>query len=64
MALNIHRLSCAYLIASKNVKKATTFNLLKLTQKHAVTTEDRILIRHYRLDKSIEAENMPPTTLT
>ena len=26
----------------------------------AVTTEDRILIRHYRLDKSIEAENMPP----
>ena len=43
-------------------KKATTFNLIKLlkhTQNHAVTTEDRILIRHYRLDKSIEAENMP-----
>ena len=43
-------------------KKATTFNLIKLlkhTQKHAVTTEDRILIRHYRLDNSIEAENMP-----
>ena len=50
-------------IASKNVKKTTTFNLIKLrkhTQKHAVTTEDRILIRHYRLDKSIEPENMPP----
>ena len=30
------------------------------TQKHAVTTEDRILIRHYRLDKSIEREDMPP----
>ena len=44
-------------------KKATTFKLIKLlkhTQKHAVTTEDRILIRHYRLDKSIEPENMPP----
>ena len=27
---------------------------VKHTQKHAVTTEDRILIRHYRLDKSIE----------
>ena len=24
------------------------------------TTEDRILIRHYRLDKSIEPEKMPP----
>ena len=46
----------------KKRKKATTFKLIKLlkhTQKHAVTTEDRILIRHYRLDKSIEAENMP-----
>ena len=44
-------------------KKATTFKLMKLlkhTQKHAVTTEDRILIGHYRLDKSIEPENMPP----
>ena len=44
-------------------KKETTFKLMKLlkhTQKHAVTTEDRILIRHYRLDKSIEPENMPP----
>ena len=43
----------------KKRKKATTFKLIKLlkhTQKHA----DRILIRHYRLDKSIEAENMPP----
>ena len=47
----------------KKRKKATTFKLIKLlkhTQKHAVTTEDRILIRHYRLDKSIEPENMPP----
>ena len=47
----------------KKRKKATTFKLIKLLkhiQKHAVTTEDRILIRHYRLDKSIERENMPP----
>ena len=47
----------------KKGKKTTTFKLIKLlkhTQKHAVTTEDRILIRHYRLDKSIEPENMPP----
>ena len=47
----------------KKRKKATTFKLIKLlkhTQKHAVTTEDRILIIHYRLDKSIEPENMPP----
>ena len=45
----------------KKCKKATTFKLIKLlkhTQKHTVTTEDRILIRHYRLDKSIEPENM------
>ena len=44
-------------------KKATTFKLMKLlkhSQKHAVTTDDRILIRHYRLDKSIEPENIPP----
>ena len=49
----------------KNINKATTFKLIKLfkhTQKHAITTEDRILIKHYnyRLDKSIEPENMPP----
>ena len=47
----------------KNVNKATTFKLVKLskhTQRHAVTTEGRILIKHYRLDKSIEPENMPP----
>ena len=47
----------------KKREKATTFKLIKLlkhTQKHAVTTEDRILIRHYRLDKNIEPENMPP----
>ena len=43
----------------KKRKKATTFKLIKLlkhTQKHAVSTEDR----HYRLDKSIEPENMSP----
>ena len=47
----------------KKRKKAPTFKLIKLlkhTQKHAVTTEDRIIIRHYRRDKSIEPENMPP----
>ena len=47
----------------KKRKKATTFKLIKLlkhTQKHSVTTEDRILIRHYKLDKSIEPENIPP----
>ena len=47
----------------KKRKKATTYKLMKLlkhTQKHAVTTEDKILIRHYKLDKSIEPENIPP----
>ena len=47
----------------KKRKKATTFKIIKLlkhTQKHTVTTEDRIFIRHYRLDKSIEQKNMPP----
>ena len=47
----------------KKRKKTTTFKLIKLlkhTQTHAVTTEDRILIRHYRMDKSIEPENKPP----
>ena len=47
----------------KKRKNATTFQLIKLlkhAQKHAVTTEDRILIRHYRLDKSIEPENISP----
>ena len=50
-------------MASKKRKDATIFKLIKLlkhSQKHAVTTEDRILIRHYRLDKNIERENMPP----
>ena len=50
----------------KKREKATTFKLIKLlkhTQKHAVTTEDRILIKHYRLDKSIKPENMPPNNL-
>ena len=44
----------------KKRKQATTFKLLQHTLKHAVTTEDRILIRHYRLDKSIGAENVLP----
>ena len=48
----------------KKRKKTTTFKFIKLllkhTQTHAVTTEDGILIRHYRLDKSIEPENKPP----
>ena len=47
----------------KKRRRAMTFKLiilLKHAQKHAVTTEDKILIRHYRLDKSIEPENMPP----
>ena len=47
----------------KKRKKATTFKLIKLlkhTQKHAVTTEDRILIKHYRLYNSIEPGNMRP----
>ena len=51
----------------KKRQKATISKLIKLlkhTQKHAVTTEDRILIRHYRLDKSIEPENMPPNNPT
>ena len=47
----------------KKRKKATTFKLLKHTQKHAVTIEDRILIRHYRLDKTIEPENMLPNNI-
>ena len=47
----------------KKRKKATTFKLIKLLkhiQRHAVNTEDMILIRHYRLDKSIEPGYMPP----
>ena len=36
--------------------------LLKHTQKHAITTEDRILVRHYRLDENIEPENLPPNS--
>ena len=62
MALIHSPFSRAYLIASKKRKKVTfkLIKLLKHTQKHAVTTEDRILIRHYRLDKSIEPVNMPP----
>ena len=49
----------------KKSKKTTTFKLIKLlkhTQKHVVSTEDRILIRHYRIDKSIGPENMPPNS--
>ena len=47
----------------KKRKKGNDFQINQITQtytKHAVTTEDRILIRHYRLDKSIEPENKPP----
>ena len=56
MALIHSPFSRAYLIASKT-QKATTFKLIKLlkhAQNHTVTTEDRILIRYYRLDMSIE----------
>ena len=51
------------ILSRQKSKKTTTIKLIKLlkhTQKHVVSTEDRILIRHYRLDKSIEPENMPP----
>ena len=48
----------------KKRKKATTFKLLKHTQKHAITTEDMIFFRQYRLDKSIEPKNMPPKNPT
>ena len=54
--------TCLSYRIQKKRKNATTFKLIKLlkhTQKHAATTEDRILIKHYRLDKSIEPENMP-----
>ena len=47
----------------KKSKKTTTFKLIELhkhTQKHAVTTEDRIPIKHYRLDKSIEYATKQP----
>ena len=58
-----NRLSRANLIAPKKRIKGNDFQINQITQtytKHAVTTEDRILIKHYRLDKSIEPENMPP----
>ena len=51
------------ILSIKKRKKAMTFKLIKLikhTNIQAVTTEDRILMKHYRLDKSIEPENMPP----
>ena len=54
--------TCLSYRIKKNEKRQRLSNLIKLlkhTQKHAVTTEDRILIKHYRLDKSIEPENMP-----
>ena len=47
----------------KKCKKGNDFQINQVTQtytKHAATTKDRILIKHYRLDKSIEPENMPP----
>ena len=63
MALIHSRFSRACLLASKNVKRQRELNkLLEHTHKHAVTTEDRIFIRHYRLDTSIEPENMSPNS--
>ena len=59
MALRHSPFFTCFFYRIKKRNKATTFKLLKHTQKHTVTTEDRILIRHYRLDKSIEPENMP-----
>ena len=64
MAL-VHSLffTCLSYRIKKCKKKATTFKLIKLlkhTKKQAVSTQDRILIKQYRLDKSIEPENMPP----
>ena len=56
-------ITCLSYRIKKRKKKATTFKLIKLlkhTQKHVVTTEDRILIKQYRLDKSIEPDNKPP----
>ena len=45
----------------KNITKTTLKlnKLLKQTKLHAVTTEDRILVKHSRLDKNIEPENLP-----
>ena len=45
---------------SYRIKKGKDFQITQTYTKHAVTTEDRILIKHYRLDKSIEPENMSP----
>ena len=62
-SVNTFTVFTCLILRIKKRKKATTFKLIKLfknTQKHAVTTKDRILIRHYRLDKSIEPENKPP----
>ena len=42
-----------------NVKISSLYLKYSLNN-NSVTTEDRILIRHYRLDKSIEPKNMPP----
>ena len=50
-------------LSHQKTEKGNDFQINQITQtytKHAVTTEDRILIRHYRLDKSIEPKNMPP----
>ena len=56
---------CLILSHQKNIKKTTTFKLIELikhTKKHAITTEDRILIKYYRLDENIEIENWPPNS--
>ena len=37
----------------KNIKKNTTFKLIKHTKNMLFTTEDRILIKHYRVGKNM-----------
>ena len=61
--VNTYTVFHVLILSHQKSEKTTTFKLIKLlkhTQIHAVTTEDRILIKHYRLDKNIEPENMPP----
>ena len=43
------------LILKKKHKKATTFKLSKHKENMLFTTEDGILIKHYRLDKNMAA---------
>ena len=55
---------CLILSHQKTFKKTTTFKSIKHTKKNTIwfTTEDRILIKHYRLDKNIEPEKLPPNS--